>query len=74
MKETHYIINRSLKLDSSINKLKDIEEKYAKYKQEAIRCYKNGNYDGAYNAFCMMNNLLPPKYRAKLERFKTGYE
>jgi len=61
-------------LDNSIDKLPDIEEKYVKLKQESLKCKQLGDYDGAYNIFCKMNNLFPPKYRTKLERFKTGYE
>ena len=61
-------------MDNSIDKLPDIAEKYAKLKQESIRCRQLGDYDGAYNVFSKMNNLLPPKYRVKLERFKTGCE
>jgi len=52
----------------------EFEEKIKKLKQEALRCRLSGDYDGAYNAFTKMNNLFPPKYRIKLERFKTGYE
>ena len=55
-------------------KLRDITKQFAQLKQEAIRCGQLGDYDGVYNAFFKMKNLLPPKYRPKLERFKTGYE
>jgi len=52
----------------------EFEEKMKKLKRDALSYYLSGDYDGAYNIFKEMNELLPPKYRAKLERFRTGYE
>jgi len=56
------------------DKWDEFDEKRTKFKQDALRCLGLGDYDGAFNAFTNMNNLMPPKYRIKLERFKTGLE
>ena len=50
----------------------DLPKKMEEYKQEAIRCSMLGDAEGAFKAFTKMNNLLPPKYRTKLERFNPG--
>ena len=52
----------------------DLPEKMEKLNQEAIRCGILGDTEGAFKAFTKMNNLLPPKYRTKLERFNPGDE
>ena len=52
----------------------DLPKKMEEYKEEAYKCYQLGDYKGSFKAFTKMNNLMPPKYRIKLEPFNPGDE